>query len=134
MTASRSNAAVVDGVDLDAVAAAVRACRGVDDLDSGSLASVVSYLPGRQVAGIRVETDHVVIQVRSRWAVPVIEVATEIRASVLGLVGARRVDIVVSDISDAPGGGEAWTSSSAGPAAPTSASIIRTSAATLPNS
>ena len=45
---------VVDGVDLDAVAAAVRSCPAIDDLSSGPWGGVVSYLPGRQVAGVRV--------------------------------------------------------------------------------
>ena len=47
-------AAVVDGVDLDAVAAAARSCAAVDDLCSGAWGGVVSYLPGRQVAGVNV--------------------------------------------------------------------------------
>ncbi len=98
--------AVVDGVDLDAVAAAVRSCAAVDDLCSGPWGGVVSYLPGRQVAGVRVASDHVVISVRGRWGVPVNDLAAEVRAAVTRLVR-RRVDIVVADLADAaeaPGG------------------------------
>jgi hypothetical protein len=94
-------AAVADGVDLDAVAAAARGCPAVDDLCPGAWGGVVSYLPGRQVAGVRVAFDHVVISVRGRWGFPVSEMAAQVRAAVTGLVAPRRVDVVVADLADA---------------------------------
>jgi hypothetical protein len=132
---------VVDGVDLDAVAAAARGCAAVDDLCSGSWGGVVSYLPGRQVAGVRVTRDHVVISVRGRWGVPVSELAGQVRAAVTGLAGPRRVDVVVADLAEpdaqAPAGmhGEevtSWTPSSPGEVsgASSSAPITPTAAAT----
>lgn|ERR1022692_1992957 len=136
--------AVVDGVDIDAVAAAARSCEGVDDLCPGPWGGVVSYLPGRQVAGVRIESDHVVISIRGRWGVPVAELARQVRAAVAGLVAPRRVDVVVADLTDAeseaPAGLPApcmhgdevssWTTSSAGglPGASTSAPITPTTA------
>ena len=45
--------AVIDGIDIDAVAAAVRGCAGVAGLDGGQFGEVASYLPGRKVAGHR---------------------------------------------------------------------------------
>jgi hypothetical protein len=93
-------AGVVDGVDLDAVAAAARSCAAVDDLCSGAWGGVVSYLPGRQVAGVRVARDHVVISVRARWGIPVSELAGQIRAAVTSLVAPRRVDVVVADLAE----------------------------------
>jgi hypothetical protein len=142
--------AVVDGVDLDAVAAAARACAAVDDLCSGSWGGVVSYLPGRQVAGVRVASDHVVISVRGRWGVPVAELARQVRVALAALVAPRRVDIVVADLSDAaaeaPGGLPAagphhdevssWTTSSPGdvPGASSSAPITPTGVAIPPPS
>jgi hypothetical protein len=101
--------AVVDGIDLDAVAAAARACPAVDDLCSGPWGGVVSYLPGRQVAGVRVASDHVVISVRGRWGVPVAELARQVRAALAALFAPRRVDIVVADLSEPEGRGAAWT-------------------------
>ena len=98
---SHMAAAVVDGVDLDAVAAAARSCTAVDDLCPGPWGGVVSYLPGREVAGVRVTHDHVVISVRGRWGVPVSELAGQVRAAVTGLVAPRRVDIVLADLADA---------------------------------
>jgi hypothetical protein len=93
-------AGVVDGVDLDAVAAAARSCAAVDDLCSGAWGGVVSYLPGRQVAGVRVARDHVVISVRARWGIPVSELAGQIRTAVTSLVAPRRVDVVVADLAE----------------------------------
>jgi len=135
-------AAVVDGVDLDAVVAAVRGCAAVDDLCPGNWGGVVSYLPGRQVAGVRVTSDHVVISVRGRWGFPVSEMAAQVRAAVTGLVGPRRVDVVVADLAAAdatPAGvhGEEvswWTATSPGGVcgASSSAPITPTTAAIPP--
>ncbi len=101
LAGSHPTAAVVDGVDLDAVAAAARNCEAIDDLCPGTWGGVVSYLPGRQVAGVRVARDHVVISIRGRWGVPAGEMAAQVRAAVTGLVAPRRVDIVVADLADA---------------------------------
>ncbi len=142
---SHVTAAVIDGVDLDAVAAAARGCAAVDDLCSGSWGGVVSYLPGREVAGVRVTHDHVVISVRGRWGVPVIELAGQVRAAVTGLVAPRRVDVVVADLAEsdakAPAGvyGEevtSWRATSPGEVsgASSSAPITPTAAVTPPPS
>ncbi|WP_200799982.1 hypothetical protein [Jatrophihabitans endophyticus] len=94
---------LVDGVDVDAVAAAVRGCAGVADLAEGPAGSVVSYLPGRRVAGVHVAADHVVAQVRLEWGATVPDVAGRIRVAVAPAVGARRVDVVVADVDSPPG-------------------------------
>jgi hypothetical protein len=101
--ASSGAVGVVDGVDLDAVATAVGGCGGVADLYFGPFGGVVSYLPGRQVRGVRVTPDHVVISVRARWGVPATELARQVRAALAALVGPRRVDIVVADVSEPEG-------------------------------
>jgi hypothetical protein len=137
---------VVDGVDLEAVAAATRGCAAVDDLCSGSWGGVVSYLPGRVVAGVRVTHDRVVISVRGRWGVPVIELAGQVRAAVTGLVGPRRIDVVLADLADS-GAGQApadvqgegvisWRATSPGEVsgASSSAPITPTAAVTPPPS
>ena len=134
-------AGVVDGVDVDAVAAAARGCAAVDDLCSGAWGGVVSYLPGRQVAGVRVTRDHVVISVRARWGIPVSELAAQIRAAVTSLVAPRRVDVVVADLAEpgarAPAGahgeeGTPWRTASPGavPGASSSAPTTPTAVVT----
>ena len=62
-------AAVIDGMDVDAVAAAVRECAGVSGLDGGQHGEVTTYLPGRTVQGVVVGGGRVRVQVRSRWGV-----------------------------------------------------------------
>src|SRR3984957_20859012 len=90
-------AAMVAGVDLDAVAAAARGCPSIDDLSPGAWGGVVSYLPGRQVVGVRIASDHVVISVRGRWGAPAGEMARQDRIAVRPLVARRRIDLVVAD-------------------------------------
>ena len=90
--------AVIDGIDIDAVAAAVRGCAGVAGLDGGQFGEVASYLPGRKVEGIVVSGGRVTVQIRSQWAVPVPELAALIRAVLAPLTGHRPVDVVIADI------------------------------------
>ncbi len=92
--------AVVDGVDVDALAAAVQSCDGVDDLDRGPLGSVATYLPGRQLAGIRIGSRRVTLQVKGTWGVPVHELAAQIEQAAAPFVGNRTVDIVLADVTD----------------------------------
>jgi hypothetical protein len=118
MTGLNPHPQLVDGVDVDAIAAAVRACPGVEDLAAGLVGSVASYLPGRTVPGIAVAGDHVTIQVRGRWAVPASQVGTQVRSAVGGLVGPRRVDIVIADIADPSGTDPSMAATVTAPPAP----------------
>lgn len=92
--------AVVEGVDVDAVAAAACSCAAVDGLCSGAWGGVVTYLPGRRVAGVRVASGHVVVSVRVKWGFPVADLARQVRAAVAPLVAPRRVDLVVADLAE----------------------------------
>ncbi|HEY0933191.1 MAG TPA: hypothetical protein VGD91_05535 [Trebonia sp.] len=94
--------ALVDGVDVNAVAAAVRACPGVSALDGGSFGEVVSYLPGRTVPGVTVGGGRIRVQVRSRWGVPATSLAAQITVQVAPLAGQRPVDVTIADIDDPP--------------------------------
>jgi len=100
------SSAVVDGVDLDAVATAVRACSAVADLYTGPRAdAVATYLPGRTIKGLKLARDAVTIQVRSLWDVPVVRVAGQIRPAVRPYVAGRRIDVVIADLTPPPGYG-----------------------------
>jgi hypothetical protein len=144
---SPADSAVVDGIDVDALASAVRGCPAVDDLDSGVLGGVATYLPGRRVPGVRVQADRIEVHVRAVWNQPVSVVAGQIRQALASLAGGRTVDIVLTDIADpgqakpvpdgesagipavlADGTVESWTRPSA-PDAPSGAS---SSAPTIP--
>ena len=99
--------AVIDGVDVDAVAAAVRECDGVSGLDGGPYHEVATYLPGRTVDGVSVAGGRVQVQVRSRWGIEAPLLATLIKVTLTPLVGSRPVDVTIADIDDPPDSGPA---------------------------
>ena len=94
--------AIVYGVDVDAVAAAVEACPGVSGLHGGRYGEVTTYLPGRAVRGVVVDADRVRVQVRSAWGVEAPALAAAIAAALAPLTGNRAVDVAVADIDDPP--------------------------------
>ncbi|EHR61439.1 Asp23/Gls24 family envelope stress response protein [Saccharomonospora cyanea] len=105
MTAPRGPG-LVDGVDVDRVADTTRACPGVLGLEGGvarpAQAPAVSYLPGRTVPGVRVESDRVTVQVIGEWGVPIPELGRRIQAAVAPHVAGRRVDVIVARLAGAP--------------------------------
>ena len=111
-----SVAAVIDGVNVDAVAAAVQACPGVSGLDGGRFGEVASYLPGRRVQGVAVRKDSVTAQVRTRWAVSAADLLSQITAVLTPLIGGRRVEVVVADIDDPPPAGSCLPAAPGAPA------------------
>ena len=99
-------AAVIDGVNVDAVAAAVLGCAGVAGLDGGRFGEVTSYLPGRKVPGVVVSGGRVTVQIRSRWAVPAPDLAARVTEVLAPLTGRRPVDVMIAGIDDPPGAPE----------------------------
>ena len=95
-------AAVIDGVDVGAVAVAVQGCAGVSALDSGRFGEVASYLPGRRVPGVVVRDRSVLVGVRSRWGVGAADLFAEIASAVAPLIGRRWVEVAIGDIDDSP--------------------------------
>jgi hypothetical protein len=94
--------AIVYGIDVDAVAAAVRACPGVADLHGGRYGEVTTYLPGRVVRGVVVGGGRVRVQVRSAWGTEAPRLAAAITAALAPLTGNRPVDVAIADIDDPP--------------------------------
>jgi hypothetical protein len=97
---SPAEPALVDGVDVDAVAAAVRSCPAVEDLDGGRLGGAATYLPGRRVPGIRIEGDRIEVHVRGVWGQPVGVLADQIRGVLATLNGGRLIDVVLTDVAE----------------------------------
>ncbi|WP_199517292.1 hypothetical protein [Nucisporomicrobium flavum] len=93
--------AVVDGVDVDLVAAAVRRCPAVADLIGGHPSGAATYLPGRRIDGITVTAGTIRVQVRIRWA-PVTDLVAQIRGVVSTMAPQHRVDVIIADIDDPP--------------------------------
>jgi hypothetical protein len=89
---------VVDGVDVDVVHDIVRRCDGVAALGSGLLGAAATYLPGRQVPGVRVNPGLLEIEVRAKWGARVDEIVDCIRSSLAYVAPGRRIDITIADI------------------------------------
>ena len=99
---STPGSAVIDGIDVDAVAAVVLGCAGVAGLDGGRFGEMASYLPGRTVEGVVVSDGRVKVQIRARWGVAVPELAALIGTVLMPLTGSRPVDVAIADVDDPP--------------------------------
>lgn len=94
--------AIVEGIDVDAVANAVLACPGVSDLTDGRFGDATSYLPGRRLAGVAVREDTVRISVRAKWGVLASDLLEQIRLALTPIVSNRRIEVVIAEIDDPP--------------------------------
>ncbi len=103
--------AIVDGVDVDAVAQAVEACPSVADLTADRFGQVTSYLPGRRLAGVAVDGAPVTVQVRVRWNRPADQVLQEIEDATAAIRAGKQLRVVIADVAD-PADSSARTSTS----------------------
>lgn len=100
--------AVVDGVDVDAVAAAVLACSTVARLSGGLLGEAATYLPGRRVRGVVVREHPAVgqtnldVRVVAVYGPTMSEVADQVRRAVALAAPGRTATVAIDDI-DVPG-------------------------------
>lgn len=98
----RAGEAIIDGIDIDAVAAVVRGCPGVSGLEGGQYGDVTTYLPGRTVRGVTAGGGRVRVQIRSAWGTQAPLLAAAITAALAPLTGDRPVDVLIADIDDPP--------------------------------
>ena len=92
--------ALVDGVDVDTVARAVRACAGVADLYAGRFGEIGSYLPGRRVGGVQVDDRSVVVHIKARWGYGVQDLLAQVGAVTVALRNGRRLELFIDDIDN----------------------------------
>lgn len=101
--------AMIDGIDVEMIAALVRRCAGVSALDGGPYGEIATYLPGRKVAGVVIGDGQVTVQVRAAWGVPAPELAALITRVASPLAGHRLINVVIADIDDPPcAPGQLW--------------------------
>ncbi len=86
------------GADADRIREAVLACPDVVGLFGGAFGEIRSYLPGRSVAGVRVDEERVQVHVVARYGPPLTEVATQIGSALAPLLADRPLRVVVEDI------------------------------------
>lgn len=86
-------------VDVDAVAAAVAACRTVAGLSGGPTGTAATYLPGRRVVGVRVDDGTLTVHAVGVYGPTVDTIGTEVRSAVAPLAGGRTVRVVLEDLA-----------------------------------
>jgi hypothetical protein len=84
----------------EVIAAAVRACPGVLELNGGGLAAIATYLPGRRVVGVRLDEDRILVGVTLARGASVPQTAQAIRTRLANLADGRPVDVHVADVQD----------------------------------
>lgn len=82
------------GTDVELIGATVQRCRGVAAL-SGQFRS---YLPGRVVAGVRADTNHVEVHIVARYGQPMSAIAAEIQRALQPLLHRRALTVGIDDI------------------------------------
>lgn len=77
-------------------------------MSGGLVGEVATYLPGREVVGVRVRGEEVEVHVVARWGRPLTEVADTVHQAVRPVTGGLRTSVFVEDV-DLPGedGGDA---------------------------
>ncbi len=85
-------------VDPEAVVTAALSCPEVARLSGGLVGEVATYLPGRQVAGVRLTDEEVEVHIVARWGRPLPEVADAVHEAVRPVTGGRRTAVFVEDI------------------------------------
>ncbi|MCD2187937.1 Asp23/Gls24 family envelope stress response protein [Actinomycetospora soli] len=96
--------ALVAGVDVDRVAAAVLACPLVCGLATGEHGATETYLPGRRVRGVRVHDDgpgpaRIVVSVSACYGAPMRRLVEQVRSAVAVRAPGHPVDVVVADVA-----------------------------------
>ena len=82
---------------VDAIAAAVTSVEGVADLHGGMFGEAATYLPGRRVAGIRVEEHGTEVHVVLLFGYPVRPTAEAVRDAVAAVTPGP-VHVTVEDV------------------------------------
>lgn len=96
--------AVVAGVDVDRVAAAVLACPLVADLVTGEHGAVATLLPGRRIRGVRVFDDgpgpaRIAVSVSACYGAPMNRLVEQVREAVAVRAPGHPVDVFVADVA-----------------------------------
>ncbi|GAA4880958.1 hypothetical protein [Actinomycetospora straminea] len=96
--------AVVAGIDVDRVAAAVVACPLVAGLVAGDHGTAATLLPGRRVVGVRVDDRdggpaRIAVTVAARYGAPLTRLVEQVREAVAVRAPGHPVDVAVTDVT-----------------------------------
>jgi hypothetical protein len=88
--------------DADTVASIARAVPGVAGLHPGPFGEVATHLPGRRVAGVRIDDERIEVHLVLAADAHIRDTAAAVRQAVSTAFGGRRVDVSVNDIATGP--------------------------------
>ena len=80
--------------DIDAISGIVASCPGVAALSSAAR----SYLPGRTVPGVSVDTDRVDVFVVARYLDPLTGISDQVSEALAGVLAGRELYVHIEDI------------------------------------
>ena len=80
--------------DIDAISGIVGSCPGVAALSSAAR----SYLPGRTVPGVSVDTDRVDVFVVARYQDPLTRITEQVAEALSGVLAGRALHVHIEDI------------------------------------
>jgi hypothetical protein len=80
--------------DIDAISVIVASCPGVAALSSAAR----SYLPGRTVPGVSVDTDRVDVFVVARYQDPLTRITEQVAEALTGVLADRALYVHIEDI------------------------------------
>lgn len=84
--------------DHDSIATAVLACSTVAGLSGGVAGEIATYLPGRRVAGLRIDATTIAVHVVGRYGPTMTEISNQVTRAVTSLGAGRQVGVVIEDL------------------------------------
>ncbi len=89
-----SDPAGSSAADIDTISEIVASCAGVASLSGAAR----SYLPGRTVPGVSVDTDRVDVFVVARYEVPLTDITEQLAEALAGVLAGRALYVHIEDI------------------------------------
>ncbi len=87
------------GTDADHLAAAVMASPLVAGLHGGAFGEVATYLPGRQITGIRITDSDLEVHVVGRFPATAAEIAAQVRAAAAPWGRGLPINVTIADLA-----------------------------------
>ena len=84
--------------DPDSIVTAVLDCSTVAGLSGGAAGEIATYLPGRRVAGLRIDATRITVHVVGRYGPTMTEISNQVTRAVTPLGAGRQVGVVIEDL------------------------------------
>ena len=84
--------------DPDSIVTSVLDCSTVAGLSGGAAGEIATYLPGRRVAGLRIDATTITVHVVGRYGPTMTEISNQVTRAVTPLAAGRQVGVVIEDL------------------------------------